>query len=390
MSPTATPVVLQAGFRPLFLLAALAAIAVVLRTVLVLHGVGLPAGNPFAWHGHELLFGYVAAAMAGFLLTAVPNWTGTAPVAGAPLLAGVALWLVARVGLWAGPPAWWAIAADVAFLPAIALIAARPLWARGSGRQWLPLVVVGFLALANAFWHAAVLLEQPQLAQRALAFATMLIALQIAVIGGRITPAFTRNHLAARGGSAPPRAPDLRDGLAIGASAAVALAEFIEPLAAGWLALLAAPLHALRLHGWRGTRVWREPLLLVLHAGYAWLAVGYAIRAAALLGPAWAGPWALHGLLVGAIGTMTLAVMARATLGHTGRPLRAGTLLTLAFLALQAAAVSRLLGPWAGADAWRLAGALWIAAFALFLLRCGPMLLAPRADAPPGGVVTRP
>jgi len=372
------PTLLAAGFRPFFLLAAIAAVAVVVRTVLVLHGIGLPSGNPFGWHGHEMLFGYVAAAMAGFLFTAIPNWTATAPVSGSPLALVVAVWLLARIGLWDGQPEWWSVAADLAFLPAVALFAGRPLISGGSLRRWLPLVVILVFAVTNLLWHTAVALGQPALASRALFFATMAVALQIAVIGGRVAPAFTRNYLAANGSAAVPREMGRLDGLALAISAAVALAEFVHPTTAAWLAALAAILHGARLYGWQGLRTWRNPLLFVLHVGYGWLALGYAIRASALIGPQWSGPWALHGLLVGAIGTMTLAVMARATLGHTGRALQAGAILTVAFVAIQGAAVVRLLDPWIGVDAWRIAGVLWLAAFALFLVRCGPMLVARR------------
>lgn len=380
MTPASLPVVFTAGFRPFFLLAAIAAVAVVVRTVLVLHGIGLPSANPFGWHGHEMLFGYVAAVMAGFLFTAIPNWTATAPVSGFPLALVAAVWLLARIGLWDGQPEWWSVAADLAFLPAVALFAGRPLIGGGSLRRWLPVGVLLVLAVANLLWHTAVALGQPALASRALFFATMLVALQIAVIGGRVVPAFTRNYLATRGSTVMPREMDLRDGLALAVSAAVALAEFVHPATAAGLAALAAVLHAARLYGWLGWRTWRNPLLFVLHVGYGWLALGYAIRASALIGPQWSGPWALHGLLVGAIGTMTLAMMARATLGHTGRALQAGAILTAGFVAIQGAALVRLLDPWIGADAWRIAGVLWMVAFALFLVRCGPMLLTRRVD----------
>lgn len=389
MTSDRRPLLFSIGFRPFFLLAAVAAIAVVARTVSVLHGVAVPAGNPFAWHGHEMLFGFVAAVIAGFLLTAMPNWTGTTPVAGAPLAALAALWLLGRTGLWAGWPEWWAIAADAAFLPAVALIVSRPLWRGGPARHWLPIAILLLLAAANGLWHAAAWLGQPALTGRALAFATMLVALMIAVMGGRIVPAFTRTHLERGGAGARPRAGDWRDPLALGASAVVAAAEYVAPEAAAALALVAAAAHALRLHGWCGLRVLRDPLLFVLHVGYAWLAIGYAVRGLALLGPQWGGAWALHGLLVGAIGTMILAMLARVTLGHTGRALRAGLTLTTAFIAIQGAAVVRLLDFWLGADAWRVAGALWVLAFGLYLVRCGPMLVLPRADATPGGIAVQ-
>lgn len=372
------PTFLQAGFRPFFLLAALAAVTVMVRTLLVFTGLAdAPAGGPVSWHGHEMLFGYVAAAATGFLLTAVPNWTATAPVAGTPLLLLVLLWAVARAGLWGGEPAAWAIAADIAFLPAVALLATRPVWRRWQPRAWLPVGVALALGGANAAWHLGGILAAPVVADRALAFATMLIALLIAVIGGRITPAFTRNRMQADGAVPLPRPADWRDAAALAASAAVAVAELVHPLAAAALAAAAAVLHGVRLAGWRGSRAWRDPLLFVLHVGYAWLALGYLVRA---LDPvvAAAGAWALHGLLAGAAGTMTLAVMSRATLGHTGRPLRAGVVLVLAFVAVQGAAVARLAAPWTGTAAWTLAGVLWSAAFGLYLLRCGPMLLRPR------------
>lgn len=375
---------LSVGYRPMFLLAAVAAIVTVGRTALALQGVAVPAGNPFVWHGHEMLFGYVAAVIAGFLLTAVPNWTGSATPAGAPLALLAALWLAARAGLWSGDPAAWAVAADLAFLPAAALIAARPMLRGGRARHWLPVGVVLLIAALNGAWHLAAALGQPALMSRMLAATTMLIALLVAVIGGRITPAFTRNALHRRGVAALPRGADLRDTLAIGLSAAVVIAELVLPAATAALALAAAALHAARLYGWRGLQTLRDPLLLALHVGYGWLAAGYAIRAMALLGPQWSGAWALHGLLVGAIGTMTLAMMARVSLGHSGRPLRAGIVLTLAFCLVQGAAVVRLLDFWLGPDAWRVAGTLWTAAFAVFLVRCAPMLLRPRVDAARG------
>jgi len=378
---------LSAGFRPFFLLAGLAAVVVMGRMVLVLagHAPG-PPGGLVAWHGHEMLFGFVAAAMAGFLLTAIPSWTDTEPVSGVPLAALAGLWVAARGGLWAGAPAPWAVAADLAFLPAVALVATRPLWGRGQPRAWLPLGVFLAVAAANGGWHLGQALEARVVVERALGFATMSVALMIAVIGGRIIPAFTRNQMRAAGASNGPRAEDRRDLLAVAASAAVALGELAYPPAVAALAGAAALAHGGRLVGWRGAWAMRDPLLFVLHVGYFWLAVGYGVRALAPLGPPWAGAWALHGILVGAAGSMILAVMSRATLGHTGRPLRAGPVLSLAFGVLQGAVLARLGAAWLGPAAWSLAGLLWCAAFALFALRCGPMLLRPRVVPAPGAV----
>ncbi|MDZ7748341.1 MAG: NnrS family protein [Halofilum sp. (in: g-proteobacteria)] len=293
------PTLLLAGFRPFFLLGAVAAIVVMLRTVLVFSGAAAsPAAGPVSWHGHEMLFGFVAATAAGFLLTAVPNWTGTAPVAGLPLALLAALWLAARAGLWGGDPAAWAIAADVAFLPAIALVATWPAWRQWRPRAWLPLGVVLVLGGVNASWHLGAALALPALGDRAVTVATMLIALLIAVIGGRITPAFTRNRMLAAGAGPPPRAGDARDGAALAASVLAVLAALAWPAATAPAAGAAALLHGLRLWGWRGGWTLRDPLLFVLHLGYAWLAAGYALHALApFVGGG--GAWGLHGLLAG-------------------------------------------------------------------------------------------
>ncbi len=371
---------LTAGFRAFFPLAGLAALVIMARTVALLQGGATAPTDPFAWHGHEMLFGYVSATIAGFLLTAVPNWTGTARASGWPIAVLVVVWLIARIGMGSGEPPVWAVAADIAFLPAAAALAARPLFVRGKVRQWLPVAVALVVGLANGLWHLRTVIDAPNLGSRVLAFTTLAIALLIGIIGGRVVPAFTRNRLKARGDAARPRADDARDWIALVASALVAVAELGAPSLVGWLALVAALAHAVRLYGWCGWRVMSEPLLFVLHVGYGWLVVGYAARAAAMMGAPFSEIWGLHGLLVGAIGTMTLAMMARATLGHTGRPLRAGWLLTLAFLGVQLAAFIRLASPILGADAWAWAGTFWSVAVLLFLARCAPLAFLPRAD----------
>ncbi len=375
---TPTPLLLSAAFRPFFLCAGVAALVAMLRLVAVLMGAGAaPATGPFAWHGHEMLFGFVAAAIAGFLLTAVPNWTNTPPVSGTPLAGLLTLWLIARVDLWDGAAAGWGAFADLAFLPGVAAIAAARIGWPGRLRQWLPVVAVLAIAAGNAAWHASAYIGGLD-ASHVLEVTTLAIALLIAVIGGRITPAFTRNRLRQEGRGPAPRDDDARDWVALGASTAVLLAAAAWPPAAPPLAGAAAIAHALRLWGWRGTRVAHDPLLFVLHIGYGWLVLGYAVYALTPLVSGWGGALALHGLLAGATGTMTLAVMSRATLGHTGRALRAGGVLACAFVAVQLAALARLTGPWLGTSAWTLAGLLWSAAFAIFVAYCGPMLIRPR------------
>jgi len=355
----------SAGFRPFFLLAALwAAIAVPLWLAVYAHGYALRTPLPaLFWHGHEMVFGYGLAAVAGFLLTAIPNWTGRLPVRGTPLFALAALWLAGRIALFT-PLAW----IELAFPAALILVVARELVA---GRNWRNLPMLAALTLifiADLLVH----LQWPGLGNR-LGLA-MLLAL-IALVGGRIIPSFTRNWLAK---NRPGRQPAPTDRLDVACLAAIvaglaAFAAAPDAAPAPFLETLAGAAAAIRLSRWRGLATVREPLLFVLHAGYAWLALGLLL--VGLNGVfAWTAPSSvLHALAVGAVGTMTLAVMTRASLGHTGHALTAGGGTVAIYALVSLGAVLRVAAQTPAMTS--LAGLAWAAAFALFALLYGPLLV---------------
>ncbi len=389
-----TPLALFAyGFRPFFLLAGLSAPALLVAWLLVLNGI-LPSDGavaPVSWHAHELLFGFTAAAIAGFMLTAIPNWTGAAPVTGAPLAALAALWLAGRIA--SLPPlatGWVAGAIDLAFFPALGAAVAIPLLRAGKWRNTAFLVLLALLTAGNLLFRLDWLGVATDGAARGIALTTGVVLLMVAVIGGRIIPAFTRNALRARGDGTEVGGPCILDALALATTAAMVVADLTLPSGplAGALALAATVAHGMRLARWRGDRTLGQPILWILHLGYGWIAVALALKAAWLLGGLALGAAWLHALTVGAFGTMILAVMSRATLGHTGRPLVAprGTVVGYALLTLAAAVrvASPLLPGALPGDGLTVAGLLWTAAFALFVHDYAPLLLRPRGDGRPG------
>jgi uncharacterized protein involved in response to NO len=370
-----TPAALfSVGFRPFFLLAAAwAAIAVPVWLAAYVHGYVLRGPmHAMAWHAHEMVFGFGMAAVAGFLLTAIPNWTGRLPIRGAPLAALAALWLAGRLALLVsgsiGPVA--AAAIDLAFPAALIAVIARELIA---GRNFRNLPMIAALALlfaANALTHLHLAIGQR------LGIATLLAL--IALVGGRIVPSFTRNWLVKNRPAVREPAPMGRLDLACLLAIVLGLATWVAaPHVASIPLALAGAAAAIRLSRWRGLATLREPLLFVLHAGYAWLAFGLAYMGLNGLFDWTPAGAPLHALTVGAIGTMTLAVMTRATLGHTGRPLGADATTIGIYLLVTVAALLRVAAPFSGeyVVATAAAGVAWSAAFALFVLRYGPLLL---------------
>jgi uncharacterized protein involved in response to NO len=342
--------------------------------ILMLRGVvELPTGfAPVAWHFHELLFGFVAAAIAGFLLTAIPNWTGRLPLQGWPLGSLVLLWLLGRAAVafsaWTGP--LLAAAADLAFLVAFAAVVGREIVA---GRNWrnLPvLIALALLVAANAMIHAGAF-DYPDWEAAGKRLAISVVVMLISLIGGRIIPSFTTNWLRKREADALPAAFGSFDRATL-ATSIVALAAWVivdRNDVPGALLILAAAVHAVRLARWRGTATTREPLLWILHLGYAWLPAGLLLLGGAAWAPSLATT-AIHALTVGAMGTMILAVMTRASLGHTKRALTAGRGTLAVYVLVLVAAVARVIAPFLEtgyAAALDLAGSAWIAAFALFV-----------------------
>jgi uncharacterized protein involved in response to NO len=340
--------------------------------------------DPLAWHRHEMLFGYLAAVIAAFLLTAVPNWTGGLPVRGTPLLALVVLWLAARLAVLTGGiiGPWPGAVLDVGFLAALALLLAREIIASGNRRNLPVVLLVGLLALADLLSHLEAILGLPwdALGDRV---AIAVVSLLVALIGGRIVPSFTTNWFKARRIVPLPPPPMGRLDMGVLALTALALLVWLVPIespAAGILLLTAAAGTGLRLARWRGTATLAEPLLAILHLGYAWLALGLGLLGLAALGvlPRAA---ALHALTAGAFGTMTLAVMTRAALGHTGRALSADRWTVAIFALVTLGALARVLAglvPIAYLPGLYLAGFTWAGAFLLYSLRYAPVLFGPR------------
>jgi uncharacterized protein involved in response to NO len=346
--------------------------------------VGGSSYGPVAWHAHEMLFGYTAAALTGFLLTTIPNWTGRLPVAGAPLLAIVLLWLAGRIVMAAPDLLGQGSSAviDGAFLPVILLMALREIIA---GKNWRNLKIVaglGALSAINIGTHVAIAVAwDPTVFHRA---AIAVYICLIALVGGRIVPSFTRNWLAKAGVRhlpAPFGRYDATAMIVLVVTAVCWTAQPQAPLAAG-LAALSAALHLVRLWRWRGLDAVAEPMLLVLHVGYLFVPLGLAAVGLAALG-ALSMISALHLLTVGAIGIMTLAVMTRATMGHTGRPIQASKVTVAAFVAIVIAAAIRPVAdllPHQYIPLLAISGSAWIIAYLLFCIDYAPMLLGPKAQ----------
>jgi len=378
------------GFRPFFLLAAAWA-SFALPALLVGLALGAWPGEalPLArWHGHEMLFGFVAATIAGFLLTAVPTWTGSRPISGLPLAGLAVLWLAGRAvmspfaGLHGTP--WLLLSA--AFFPALGAVLAVPLVRARNYRNLQFLLILALLAGADALFVSVQLgwLAPPTFDP--LRFAVNLVMLLIAVVGGRIVPAFTINALLKAGERCVFTPRPWLDRASVTAVAAVVGVDILRPdsALAGGLAALAAALLAARASRWNGRRTLTMPIVWVLHAGFAWVCVALALKAVWLLAHApWAANW-LHALTAGAFGTMILGVMTRVALGHTGRELVVARPIVASYVLVIAGAALRVVGPTAlpahYVQVLATAGALWSAAFVVFLAVYLPILIAPRPD----------
>jgi uncharacterized protein involved in response to NO len=382
------------AFRPFFLgLALYAALAVPAWTGIWLGAMPAPGWLiPSAWHGHEMVFGLVAAAIAGFLLTAAPVWSGGPALSGTPLVALFALWVSGRVALAAGAalPLWLVAAIDLAFLPAVALAVVWTLWGSGQRRNHAVAGIVFSLAVANAAMHADALGLTTGTAARGLRFAVDAVVVLLLVISGRITPAFTQNAFRRDGIARPIRTRPRVNAVAIAAAGMLALAGLASARtpATGILASLGGLAVALRLAGWQTWHTRSDPLLWSLHAGTAWVAVGLLLVGASDLGAPIPQAAGLHALTAGAMGAAILAVMTRVGLGHTGRPLRLPGGVVWCHVLVNFGALVRVAAAFVAGDGQRallLAGGLaWAAAFGLFAVRYGPILTQPRPDGRPG------
>lgn len=380
------PVILTYGFRPFFFGASVWAVLAMALWVPMLSGhIALPtAFDPVSWHAHEFLFGYLGAVVAGFLLTAVPNWTGRLPIVGWWLAALAALWLAGRVAvaLSAGLSPLLVAGVDLAFPVVLAFAIGREIVA---GKNWRNLIVLGLLAVfavGNALfhWEAARGAYAAQGMGLRLGLGTGLM--MIAVIGGRIVPSFTRNWLVKRGGGrlpAPPMQRFDKAALLMLLAALVLWVALPDQIVTGGALILAGALHLGRLARWAGHRTLAEPLVTVLHLAYAFLPLGALVLGAAILAPGNPGMApAQHLWMAGAIGLMTLAVMTRATLGHTGQALTAGAGTVAIYAALVLSVLARVaagLWPELAGPLHTTAGLAWIGAFGGFAAVHGRLLL---------------
>jgi uncharacterized protein involved in response to NO len=378
------PAILSYGFRPLFLLGSIYAGAMIPVWLCAFEGeLQLPtAFMPRDWHVHEMLFGYVAAVVGGFLLTAVPNWTGRLPMQGTPLAVLVSTWLAGRVAVFLSASIGWAAACaiDAAFLALLAGAAAREIIV---GRKWNNLPVVALISLFgadNVAFHIEAHVDG--LADYSTRFAVALVITLISLIGGRIVPGFTQNWLARQQPGRMPSPFGRLDAVVVAVSVFSLAAWIVVPTSrlTGAMLMIAGGLHAVRLARWAGHRTISDRLVLVLHLAYAFVPLGYVLSGLAAFDvlPTSAG---IHAWTGGAIGSMTIAVMTRATLGHTGRALTASVGTQCLYAAVIAAALLRVCAS-VSSDHMQVllaaAGICWTVAFLGFAVLYGRTLCSPR------------
>lgn len=380
----AGPALFSYGFRPFFLGGTLwAALGILLWLPQYEGELALPSAfGPIDWHVHEMLYGYVGAVVAGFLLTAVPNWTGRLPINGAPLAALAALWLAGRAAILFSAAIGPVVAAviDVAFLAVLAAAMLREIVA---GKNWRNLRVIGVLCAfiaGNVVFHVEAVLRGH--ADYGLRIGIGAAIGLVMLIGGRIIPSFTHNWIKRENPGRLPQSFSRFDAVSLAVGGLGLAAWVVAPahLAPGALLLLAGVLQAARLARWAGDRTLADRLVLVLHVGFAFVPIGFLLVGAAILWPD-AVPISagIHAWTAGALGLMTLAVMTRASLGHTGQALEAGPATQAIYLFCLVAALVRILAAFAPSLVLlHVATFTWAAAFGGFALFYGPLLLRVR------------
>jgi uncharacterized protein involved in response to NO len=386
----ATSVLWATGFRPFFLLAGLHGCTFLLFWIAILLGwlQGPLWLVPMWWHGHEMLFGFVCAAIAGFLLTAVPVWTGTPHPTGAPLVALALLWLSGRVAMMAAgflprlvPPLL-----DLAFLPALAIPLAPRLFGARRARNYGFVPILLALFVANALMHLQVLGVAGARADLGVRLAVNLVMLLVVIIGGRIVPNFTTNALRRNGVVVEIRSRRWVEVLTVPAVLAFTAADLFAPPSAtsGLPALVAGGVLLVRLAGWQGLRTRGDALRWSLHLGYLWIPAGLICLGMSSLTELVPRASGIHAITAGAFGTMILTVMSRVSLGHTGRELVAPPAISVAYALITLAALLRMAGPilipQAQLPTLVASGLCFSAAFAIFTATYAPILLAPRVD----------
>lgn len=372
------------SFRPFFLLAAIQAALSILVWLPAFYGeISLTSAfAPRDWHVHEMLYGFLPAVITGFLFTAIPNWTGRLPIQGTPLAALVIVWLAGRLAVTLSAETGWlfALLIDASFLALIVAAAAREIIA---GKNWrnLPVVLmISVLLAGNVAFHLEAHLAGS--ADYSIRIGISVVVLLLSLIGGRIIPSFTRNWLVKMNPGRLPIPFGRFDGVVIALTALTLLAWIASPLSpfTGIAMALAGLAHLVRLARWAGDRTSRERLLLILHIGYAFVPVGFLLHALSAFGvlPPSAG---IHAWMTGAAGTMTLAVMTRASLGHTGQALTASIATHVIYAAIIIAGVTRICAvvvPSHSDAALHIAVFAWVVAYLGFAIAFGPLLLGLR------------
>jgi uncharacterized protein involved in response to NO len=381
-------VLLQKGFRPFFLFGGIWAVCLVPWWAFTYDR--LPSGEPglssISWHSHEMVFGFTAAILAGFLLTAVENWTSRTTARGPFLAALVGLWAIGRLVGLGGFTASIAGLADLSFLPALTVAIAIPILLARSKRNYLLLATLPILWACDLHLHLQTSGLLPQSFLRTDLVAVDLVVVVMVIITGRIVPLFTRNALADE---------SIQSSAGLGTAAIVSVLTVcaIEVVAPGGslmavICCVAGCLVLARSIHWGAHRTLGRPILWVLHLGHGWIGAGLLLKAAAAAGTGVPPSAATHALTAGAIGTLTLGMMARVTLGHTGRPIHASPIMTIAFVAITIGAVLRVFGPWLRADLTRSAliasAVCWSIAFALYVVGNARILMTPRPDGKQG------
>ena len=365
-------------FRPLFFCAALAASLGMLAWGTFLHFGWLPSAalqNPFYWHAHIMLFGFGGALVGGFLLTASANWTGIATTSRRGLGLLVATWVIARVLLLTPLPFWIGALFDVGYLFGLVFLVGRVLWLSKNKRNAFLIFILLFYAGLDIAFYSGVLAGNAVVPTRALIGTVDLLTVLMLAIGGRVIPFFTGRKLAGH-------AMWVNKYLIFAVNGGGALILLCGLAGApgrarGALMIVVALLAFTRVIGWRGWHTWREPMLWVLHLGYLWLAVGLVVRGFALLG-LYAMPEidTLHGITVGALGTLSLGMMVRVAQGHSGMPIQSNAALTIMFVLPSFAAILRLGS--SQPHGWVWAAAAWFVAYTIYLFAIGPLLVRGR------------
>jgi uncharacterized protein involved in response to NO len=387
----------QLGFRPFFLLALLAAVVLIFYWIYQFFYRGTPSVYPpLNWHSHEMIFGYTVAVITGFLLTAEKNWTGVQTLNGAWLALLACVWLAGRLMPWLTPlglsvPYWLVAAVDLVFLPVLAVALLTPLLKTAQYNHIVFIIILGIFLIGNLLFHGGVSVSKQAITQAGIQLAWLVVLYLIVIMGGRVIPFFIERGTGQRGSIRSSRVVE------IGSYSSLLIWMIMQfdlsyRYTAGTVAVIAMGFQLIRLYQWHVTELWRHPMLWILYLGYAWLPVGLLLSAYAAFTGMGTTTVALHAFTAGTIGLMTIGMMARVSLGHTGREMRASPFIVVAFCLVILGSLVRVIGAFTQFELiskhYALivssAGVLWALGFLVLLIILVPVLLRARVDGRPG------